>query len=113
MVSVVKTVVGARLEALDLFFGLRTILLGAWSLVPETELLLLLPLSGFCKEGKVALLCAAWLWLLGSNCWDVGDGDDEAMNAPRSLQFGSDLRFFDQTPSRLRSEFGFVDLDNG
>ena len=41
VVSVVKTVVGARLEALDLFLGLRTILLLlGWSLVPETELLL-------------------------------------------------------------------------
>ena len=45
VVSVVKTVVGARLEALDLFFGLRTmLLLLGWSLMRETELLV--PLSG-------------------------------------------------------------------
>jgi hypothetical protein len=48
------------------------------------------------------------------NCWV---GKEEEMNPPRSVQLGSDLKFFDQTISRLSSEFGFVsdcsgDLDD-
>lgn len=71
-----------------------------------------MPLSGpweICKEGKVPLLCG---WLV-KNCWV---GDEGAKKAPRSVQVVSDLKFLDQTISRLRSEFGFVrgggDLDD-
>jgi hypothetical protein len=51
---------------------------------------------------------------LVNNCW-VGEEDE--MKPPRSVQLGSDLKFLDQTISRLRSEFGFVkggggDLDD-
>lgn len=117
VVSVVRTVVGARLEALDLFFGLRTIaLLLGWPFVAETELCFELSGPwGTCNNGKVALLCVCWLV---NNCWVVG-ADEKAMNPLRSVQLVSDLWFFDQITSRLRTEPGFVvvvscrDLDRG
>ena len=40
------------------------------------------------------------------NCW-VGE-EEVATKPPRSVQLMSDLKFLDQTISRLRSEFGFV-----
>lgn len=115
VVSVVSTVVGARLEALDLFFEFRTIMVLCWLLMlllrlrwdwsifrpgPEAvakkdgafdDTLSVPPSRGeTCKAGKA-----------------VADDEEEGTNnPPRSVQLGSDLKLLDQTISRLRREFG-------
>lgn len=113
VVSVVNTVVGARLDALDLFFGFRTpLLLLPWSLgaEPETETEPREAFSGageICIVGKLpgALLCPP-NWLVKKGWLWVDDGG--VIKPPRSVWFGSDLSVLDQTISRFRREFGFV-----
>ena len=109
-----STVVGARLEALDLFFGFRTIIVLCW-------LLLLLRLiwdwSIFRPgPGAVAKKDGAFDDTLSvppsrvETCKAgkaVADDEEEGTNnPPRSVQLGSDLKLLDQTISRLRREFG-------
>lgn len=89
MVSVVKTVVGARLEARDLFFGFRTIFwFGIWLLAPE-------------PDGRITPHPLFWFGWLANNCC----GGSVPMN---SLRFGLGLGILDRIVSRFCG-----DLDEG
>lgn len=103
VVSVVSTVVGARLEALDRFFGFRTtlllaavaaVLLAAADSDTETK-----PLSEGNKVWCVAT--KGFVWFCGE------DDEEQGIKPERSVWFGSDLAGnLDHIASRLGSGGG-------